>query len=247
MVEGIESFINSFKDFGDCYTVIGGTACAILMSEANIDFRATKDIDMILILEARKEEFAKVFWEYISAGGYKKGWKNHEGMSFFRFTEPKAGYPSMIELFSRRPDYHLEVQEGIVPIHIDDEIQSLSEIVLNDDFYDFMMSGRQSVQGITVLGAEYLIPFKMYAWLDLKRRKAAGEHVNDRDLKKHKNDVFRLYSIIDADAIIHVEGLVKEIIREFISTIKEEPVDTKQLGLKETMEEILTVFEQMYI
>ena len=59
MVAGIDSFRDKFRGFEDCYTVIGGAACDILMSEADIDFRLTKDIDMILILEDKKEEFAK--------------------------------------------------------------------------------------------------------------------------------------------------------------------------------------------
>ena len=68
MVAGIDSFRDKFRGFEDCYTVIGGAACDILMSEADIDFRLTKDIDMILILEDKKEEFAKTFWEYIKEG-----------------------------------------------------------------------------------------------------------------------------------------------------------------------------------
>lgn len=50
MVVGMELFRDKLKGFEDCYTVIGGAACDILMSEADIDFRLTKDIDMILIL-----------------------------------------------------------------------------------------------------------------------------------------------------------------------------------------------------
>ena len=65
----INSFIEKFKDYTDCYTVIGGTACDILMTEAGTDFRATKDIDMILIMEARYKEFAHIFWEFIMEGG----------------------------------------------------------------------------------------------------------------------------------------------------------------------------------
>jgi hypothetical protein len=53
MVNGIESFVRKFRDYADCYTVIGGTACDILMTEADTEFRATRDIDMILIMEAR--------------------------------------------------------------------------------------------------------------------------------------------------------------------------------------------------
>ena len=97
MVAGIDSFRDKFRGFEDCYTVIGGAACDILMSEADIDFRLTKDIDMILILEDKKEEFAKTFWEYIKEGKYKCGWKNSDKMHFYRFTEPIDGYPVIIK------------------------------------------------------------------------------------------------------------------------------------------------------
>ena len=155
MVPGIDSFRNRFKDYSDYYTIIGGTACDILLSEADLPFRATKDIDMILIMEDNFPEFAAIFWEYIKEGGYKCGWKNEHNMHFYRFTEGKFGYPTMIELFSRKPGYHLEIEEGIIPIHIDDDTSSLSAILLNDDFYKFMMAGRRVVDGIGVLGAEH--------------------------------------------------------------------------------------------
>ena len=210
MVNGMESFIEKFRDYTDCYTVIGGAASDILMSEAGLGFRATKDIDMILIMEARYQDFAKVFWEYIKEGGYRCGWKNSDRAHFYRFTEPMSGYPAMIELFSREPDYIRQVPEGIVPLHIDDDISSLSAIMLNDDYYQFMLAGRKTVNGICILDADYLIPFKMYAWLDLKDRKARGEHVNEKDLRKHKYDVFRLLQIADRSKQVPITGLVKE-------------------------------------
>ena len=247
MVEGIDSFKEKFKGFEDCYTVIGGAACDILMTEADINFRLTKDIDMILILEDKTTEFAKVFWEYIKEGKYKCGWKNSDKMHFYRFTEPVEGYPIMIELFSRKPGYKLEIEEGIIPIHIDDTTSSLSAILLNEDFYNFMLRGRRTVDGVSVLGAEYLIPFKMYAWVDLKRKKENGEHVNERDYKKYKNDVFRLIQIIDPDEKIEVEGIVKESIETFMDNIVTEPVRTEQLGLMISMEEALNILRSMYL
>lgn len=48
MVIGLEVFREAFKGYEDCYTIIGGTACDILMNNADLDFRATRDIDMIL-------------------------------------------------------------------------------------------------------------------------------------------------------------------------------------------------------
>ena len=247
MVAGIDSFRDKFRGFEDCYTVIGGAACDILMSEADIDFRLTKDIDMILILEDKKEEFAKTFWEYIKEGKYKCGWKNSDKMHFYRFTEPIDEYPVMIELFSRRPGYNLEVEEGIIPIHIDDDTSSLSAILLNDDFYDFMLKGRRVVDGISVLGADYIIPFKMYAWVDLKRRKSKGEHVNERDYKKHKNDVFRLLQIVDPEVNIETEGLVRESIEAFLTEVVSEPVRTEQLGLQISMEDALEILRSKYL
>ena len=247
MVAGIDSFRDKFRGFEDCYTVIGGAACDILMSEADIDFRLTKDIDMILILEDKKEEFAKTFWEYIKEGKYKCGWKNSDKMHFYRFTEPIDGYPVMIELFSRKPGYNLEVEEGIIPIHIDDDTSSLSAILLNDDFYVFMLKGRRVVDGISVLGADYIIPFKMYAWVDLKRRKSKGEHVNERDYKKHKNDVFRLLQIVDPEVNIETEGLVRESIEAFLTEVISEPVRTEQLGLQISMEDALEILRSKYL
>ena len=67
MVSGLDTFKEKFAGFEDCYTIIGGAACDILMSEADYDFRLTKDIDMILILEDKKVEFAKTFWSFIVA------------------------------------------------------------------------------------------------------------------------------------------------------------------------------------
>ncbi len=234
MVLGIDSFKDAFRDYTDYYTIIGGTACDILLHEADLTFRATKDVDMILIMEDNFPDFAKVFWAYIKKGGYKCGWKNEENMHFYRFTEGKFGYPTMIELFSRKPGYHLEVDEGIVPLHIDNDTSSLSAILLNDDFYQFMMTGRKVVDGVGILGAEYLIPFKMYAWINLLERKRAGEHVNERDLKKHKYDVFRLLQIVTAETKVESIGMVTDSIRKFIdeiSAVDESEVRLMQMGL----------------
>ena len=247
MVVGMELFRDKLKGFEGCYTVIGGAACDILMSEADIDFRLTKDIDMILILEDKKAEFAKTFWEFIKEGEYKCGWKNSDEMHFYRFTEPKSGYPVMIELFSRKPGYHLDVEEGIVPIHIDDDISSLSAILLNDDFYNFMLEGRKIVAGVSVLAENYIIPFKMYAWLDLKRRKEAGEHVNERDYKKHKNDVFRLLQIVNTDEKVSVSGLVRESVENFLGEIEKEQIRVEQLGLMITKEEAMEFLKSIYL
>ena len=69
MVGGINSFREKFKDYSNCYTIIGGAACDILMTEADTIFRATKDIDMILILEEKGHEFTEKFWFFTDFSG----------------------------------------------------------------------------------------------------------------------------------------------------------------------------------
>ncbi len=247
MVNGIELFREKFINYTDCYTVIGGAACEILMTDAEIDFRATKDIDMILILEDRYAEFARVFWDFIHEGNYRCGWKNSKDVHFYRFTDPDPGFPAQIELFSRKPDYHLYIETGIIPIHTEEDVSSLSAILLNDDFYEFMLKGREVIDGICVLGALYLIPFKMFAWLDLEERKAKGEHVNERDLKKHKYDVFRLAEIIPSDKSVAVRGLVAESIDKFSEKIQGEPLSLAQIGLSISKEQALALFKKIYV
>ena len=67
MVTGIDSFKEWFKGSEEQYAIIGGTACDILMTEDGLDFRATKDIDLVLIIEAVDANFGKKFWEYVKS------------------------------------------------------------------------------------------------------------------------------------------------------------------------------------
>ena len=131
---------------------------------------------MILLIEERFAEFAAAFWSYIKDGGYKCGWKSSDTPHFYRFTEPQVeGSPVMIELFSRRPDFQIEHPEiHLTPLPVSDKISSLSAIMLDDNYYQLMLASRRTEDGVSVLSAEYLMLFKMKAWLDLRQKKAGG-------------------------------------------------------------------------
>lgn len=250
MVKGLDSFIAQFRDFTDCYTVIGGAACDILMSEAGLEFRATKDVDMILILEdpGQFTGFAERFWEYIRQGGYTFGWKNSDSVHFYRFTNPaRPEYPVQIELFSRMPGYHLEVPNGIIPIHIDDQISSLSAILLDDEYYTFMLQGRVQENGLTILRPEYLIPFKMYAWLDFARKKANSEQADGKDLRKHKLDVFRLLQILPGNIRMSVSDGIRQHIDAFLRAMEQEEIALQQIKVHMSKEEAIAMLRKIYL
>ena len=71
MVTGIDSFKEWFKGCEEQYAIIGGTACDILMTEEGLDFRATKDLDLVLIIEAVDASFGRRFWNYVKQAGYE--------------------------------------------------------------------------------------------------------------------------------------------------------------------------------
>ena len=65
---GIELFRDYFQDYADQYVLIGGAACDISFGNNEVDFRATKDLDIVLIVEALTVEFAERFWDFIREG-----------------------------------------------------------------------------------------------------------------------------------------------------------------------------------
>ena len=184
MVTGIESFKEWFKGNESQYAIIGGTACDILMTEEGLDFRATKDIDLVLIIEAVDAAFGRKFWDYVKQAGYEHCNKSSGMPQFYRFSHPMSNrYPAMIELFTRKLDaIQLPDDAVLTPLPMDEDISSLSAILLDDDYYEFLKQGKVTVDGVTVLDAAYLIPFKAKAWMDLTDRKEAGEHVDSKNI-----------------------------------------------------------------
>ena len=72
MVKGLEVFRNYFRDYTNQYVLIGGAACSISFEEQNIEFgRITRDLAVVLIVEAQTLEFGNVFWKFINDGGYR--------------------------------------------------------------------------------------------------------------------------------------------------------------------------------
>lgn len=139
----------------------------------------------------------------------------------------------MIELFSRKQDWFLpKKDQNIAPIHVDDEISSLSAILLDDNYYVFLRDGILMIDGVSILNVEHIIPFKAKAWLDLKTRKERGEHVDSRDIKKHKNDVIRLSILLTPITKVDIPNAIKEDLSQFIQNLDKEELNLKQLGIR---------------
>lgn len=200
MINGFSTFKEYFKGFENQYVVIGGTACDLIMESEELPFRATKDLDIVLIVESITPEFGRRFWEYVKEADYQHINKSTGEAQFYRFSYPKSkDYPYMIELFSRNPYYIWLTEDAIItPLPMEEEVSSLSAILLNQAYYELLKGGRIMVDGMPILKTTCLIAFKAKAWLDLRERKLNDEHVDSKNIKKHKNDVFRLAQLITA-------------------------------------------------
>jgi hypothetical protein len=222
MVKGLETFKKYFGEYSEQYVLIGGTACDISFADNQMKFRATRDLDMVLVVEALTKEFGERFWQFIQEGKYANKVKNSGKAQFYRFDKPmNPDFPSMIELFSRI-DYIPMTETTLVPIHIDNAVSSLSAILLNDEYYQALLQGRCVIDGISVLKPTYLIPFKARAWIDLREKKMRGVHVDSRDIKKHKNDILRLSTEMLLEEC-QLPQQVQQDMEKFIGLLEEEP------------------------
>lgn len=248
MVQGIEKFKEYFKGYTGQYVFIGGTACDIILEREGIPFRKTKDLDIVLIMEMLNDEFVNTFVAFVLAAGYTHIKKGSGENQFYRFEKPQdKNFPYMIELFSRKPDYLKTLDTRLAPIHVSDDVMSLSAILLNEEYYSLLVQGALEIGGVSVLKLESLVLFKMKAWLDLTERKQIGEQIDSYSIKKHKNDVIRLVMNMHPEVKLKTTGKVKEDVTRFIRNTRGEHIDLKNLGIKEyTYDQILTKLENCY-
>jgi hypothetical protein len=239
MIRGLDLFREHFVDYRNAFVLIGGVACHEWLSTQGLPFRGTKDMDMVLIVEALDAAFVKRFWEFIEAGKYRGRYKAEDLRELYRFDEPEdEGYPAMIEIFSRKPA-NIDLAEGqhIVPIKLDEDSASLSAILLNDDYYELVRQQHNEEKNLPFANPAALIPLKARAWLDLTERAAKGEEGKGKDIAKHRTDVFRIAATLPGEAGPTIPGAVQEDLRKFLATF---PVENKEAwqaigdGLKTT-------------
>jgi hypothetical protein len=251
MVKGLAVFRTWFADYADQYILIGGTAASLAMEEAGLEFRATKDLDIVLHVEALTPAFGRTFWQFIEAGGYEIRQASDTGRpSFYRFQKPSdTNFPVMVELFSRAPDA-LQPPAGarLTPIPFDEAVSSLSAILLDDTYYAFILAGRRTVDGLPWVGEDRLIALKAVAWLDLRTRQAQGEQVDAKNIRKHANDVLRLSQLLTPATRIALDAKIALDMRRFLdAAAADASLDPQTLGLgRASLADLLNRVAQAY-
>ena len=223
MVKGLLIFQEWFKDFENQYILIGGTAASITMTEAGLTFRGTKDLDIVLQVEVLTPEFGQKFWEFVQAGGYQKNEGNPEQKPcLYRFQKPQDDeFPHMLELFSRVPDGLNFVPPGhLTPIPMDEQISSLSAILLDDEYYQFVLTGRKNKYGMpSWVGEDRLIPLKAVAWMEMNERVQKGEKIDSKKINKHLSDIVQLSDLLQPGQVIELPEKIKTDLHAFATAV----------------------------
>lgn len=247
MVRGLDVFKKYFEEYPQNYVIIGGTACDIIIDEAGFVPRATKDIDIILIVEALSTEFVKQFWQFINDGEYGDQEKSNDERQYYRFKKPKnTDFPYQIELFSRTPDVIELVNDAhLTPIPVVDDLLSLSAILLSDDYYNYMIEHSQFEDGLHHANIEALICLKAKAFLEIKERIENGSKKDSEQLKKQKADMFRLTVMLTPETEFDLPISTQAHINQFATFTGSELPDKaifREMGL--SMIDPKNVFEQ---
>lgn len=250
MVHGLEHFKEYFTGYEDQYTLIGGSACSVVIEDLGGDFRATDDLDLVIAEDALSRKFVDRFWEYIDEGKYNYKRKSDGHKTFYRFDRPAENqFPKMLEILSTNMlELKSPSDQNIARLTVEEEIISLSAMLLNDDYYKFIHDNKIDIDGLSTVSISCLIPLKIRAWLDLKEKKIVNTDIRSRDVNKHKNDVLRLEAFLPRVTYSGAPDCVKDDVNDFVKEINIEKVDLKSLGIRgKTLDNIIKHLLEYYI
>jgi hypothetical protein len=227
MIRGLDRFREHFAEHRKAFVLIGGVACHEWLSTLGLEFRATKDMDVVLVIEAVDQAFVTRFWEFVEAGKYQLREKATGGRELYRFSKPQDDtYPVMLEIFSRKPE-GIQLDEGqrIIPVKVDESAASLSAILLDDGYYHLILEQHDEEKNLPFANPAALIPLKARAWLDLSARAKNGEKVDEKDIAKHRGDVFRIANTLPGEAGPKLPPSVQEDLKSFFAAF---PVENEE-------------------
>lgn len=250
MVKGIEKFREYFADHHGKYALIGGAACHLSFIELNLQFRASKDIDMVLCVETVDKGLAETFINFLDAGGYKARERGDGRKEFYRFHKPTDhDFPFMIELLSRRPEsLGLPEDAVLAPIPVEDDVTSLSAILLDETYFAALQEHKRLVDDVTIVDQSLLVPFKARAFLNLAESKTTGASVKSVDIKKHREDVFYLTLILPPDKTVELPEKIKADLRHFLQVVlDEDAVDFEKLDIGRSKDEAVDFLRGFYL
>lgn len=251
-IRGVKHFSDFFKDFETDYVIIGGVAASIIFEDNDLSFRATKDVDMV-ILTNNSITLNKKIAEYIRIGGFETKEASKNDPRYYRFSKPEnKEFPEIIEIFARNEN-KLELEEGqyIIPVN-NDEVEKLSAILLDDEYFNLIKDNvHKNENGYSIITPLATICLKARAYREMNERKKKDEKIDSKDIRKHRNDIIKLTVVLEEGNVLKLSkqasGDMKNIIQE-LDTI--DPSSYRQImkGYPPiTLKEIVSKLESSFV
>lgn len=194
MVKGLDIFREHFRQFEGFFTLIGGAACVEWFDAEQMEFRATDDLDLVLMIEVLNQDFVTAIRTFVKEGEYEICERSDGSSILYRFAKPaREDFPVKLEFCSRNPEgFELADGQDIIPVIVEPGHHSLSAILLDNAYYELTQAHHNERDGLWVANIDSLIPLKAYAWLRLTKARDEGQAVDSKNIAKHRGDVFRL-------------------------------------------------------
>jgi hypothetical protein len=217
---GFDHFCDYFKGLEANFVLIGGGAAAILMDEEGLEFRTTKDVDLVVL--TRSQELAERILAYVKDGGYKTREATEKQPKYYRFQKPdNKDFPPIIEIFARNElGLELGKDQYIIPVK-EEAAEKLSAILLDDEYFDLIQKNLVIIDSkIPVISAIANICLKARAYRELTERQNDGdESVERKAIQKHLKDIWRLAATLTGDETITLPGLPLDDMTNAISAL----------------------------
>lgn len=206
--ENTGDFALEFKEFLDCFVVVGGTPTAMYLEKRGGVAKATQDLDVVVIErgdEKRSKEFFEKLRGYIKDHGYETEALASGKAQSYRFSKPKTTIaPKLIEIASERED-------GIVLGQATQRHEEfdMSSIVCESHIISLLEAHTERFEITTgvflpVPKPSLLIIMKAFAAINLEKSDKPEEQ---RKHKKHLVDIAKLGTILTEDDSIQVPAV----------------------------------------
>lgn len=250
-IRGVKHFSDFFKDFENDYVIIGGVAASIIFEDNDLSFRATKDVDMV-ILTNNSIALNKKIAEYIRIGCFEIKEASENEPRYYRFSKPEnKEFPEIIEIFARNEN-KLELEQGqyIIPVN-SDEAEKLSAILLDDEYFNLIKdNAHKSEDGYSIITPLATICLKARAFREMNERRKAGEKIDSNDIRKHKNDIMKLTAVLEKGDTLKLGKQATADMKNIILELNTVDLPSYKRTMKDyppiTLNEIITKLENSF-
>ncbi len=139
----------------------------------------------------------------------------------------------------------------ITDIPTDEDVSSLSAILLNEEYYDFTKNNSEIKEGIRLANEISLLCLKARAYISNKELKAKGANIQTDNIYKHRRDVLRLLTVLNPDTKIPIPDQIKTDLETFLGQLENEIEDVtgilKAMKVQTTPDEITKVLRKIFL